>query len=154
MEIKFESIEQKIIYERLMAEGVQSESKYENLVGIALSNNRVLTLSERRNIQRDMVAMYCTKENISWQPIVSYKSGILGKGIVFLKRCIRKLMFWYVEPVCVKQSQFNDAAYSLLGRLSDIENNQLQRVKELQKCISEMENRLEELEERLNQSEE
>jgi|GEM_PF-3060114 len=39
-------------------------------------------------------------------PISSHRRGI-GRLIVFFKKCIRKLLGWYINPIVEKQTEFN-----------------------------------------------
>jgi hypothetical protein len=63
------------------------------------------------------------------------------RGYVFapIKRVLRKLMRWYVEPVAAHQRTFNSAALNLIDELADRTEAELKR----------LERRLEALEERL-----
>lgn len=56
-----------------------------------------------------------------------------------IKRVLRKLMRWYVEPVAAHQRTFNQAILTLVDELTERTANDLRR----------LERRLDELEERL-----
>ena len=63
-------------------------------------------------------------DNPAFRPIKSHRK-ILGKSIVFCKRIIRKVLKWYVEPVCNQQTDFNRAtaevSHSIEQHIVDLE---------------------------------
>lgn len=63
------------------------------------------------------------------------------RGLVFapIKRVLRKLMRWYVEPVAAHQRTFNSASLALVDELAERTEGELAR----------LERRLDELEERI-----
>lgn len=49
------------------------------------------------------------KQNItSVRPVVSKRKGIIAKGVIVAKKIMRKLLFWYIEPICKQQTQYNE----------------------------------------------
>jgi len=52
------------------------------------------------------------------------------RGLVFapIKRLLRKLMRWYVEPVAAHQRTFNSASLALVDELAERTEVQLQRL--------------------------
>ncbi len=48
----------------------------------------------------------------SIRPILRSKPGIIGSFVVFIKKIIRRLLKWYIEPVCENQKVFNQAISS------------------------------------------
>ena len=46
-------------------------------------------------------------------------SGVLGQGKVALQRVIRRLLAWYVHPITVDQSRFNQAILGAVSRLEE-----------------------------------
>ena len=59
-------------------------------------------------IDRYIAAMDKNKENYAFREIYSCQKWI-GPIIVFHKRIIRKLLKWYIEPICFQQTEFNNA---------------------------------------------
>ena len=56
-----------------------------------------------------------------------------GKGIrYFLRRVIRKLLRWYIDPVCEQQTKFNEAALSSIEKLNELNSIALQKIADLE----------------------
>lgn len=64
-------------------------------------------------------------------PITSHRRGI-GGLIVFFKKCIRKVLGWYINPIVEKQTEFNAnvvRAYNeLINQLKLIEDISLDKI--------------------------
>jgi FkbM family methyltransferase len=60
-----------------------------------------------------------TRENVSFRPIISSRR-VLGRVAVFVKKVIRKLTYWYVDPICTQQTVFNNAVTPSIGRLNEM----------------------------------
>lgn len=58
-----------------------------------------------------------TRQNYAFRHIYSCRR-IIGKAIVFFKRVVRKLLKWYIEPICNQQTEFNNAVTPAVGRLT------------------------------------
>ena len=98
-------------------------------------------------------------ENRAFRHIYSCRR-IIGPLIVFGKRVVRKLLKWYLEPVCDQQTDYNRIAAeifdSLAGKLaqSDQACGELaERVSELEETVQKLQARLSELEPLLRQKE-
>lgn len=61
-----------------------------------------------------------TRENYAFRYIFSCRKYV-GKIIVFFKRVIRKLLKWYIEPICFQQTEFNNAVTPAIGRLCELQ---------------------------------
>lgn len=44
----------------------------------------------------------------SIRPVVSKRKGIVVKCVIIIKKVMRKLLFWYIEPVCKQQTRYNE----------------------------------------------
>lgn len=40
--------------------------------------------------------------------ISSKRSGLLRSAVIFFKKAMRKLLFWYIEPICKAQTRYNE----------------------------------------------
>ncbi len=107
---KFDSIEEEIIYNKLI--------QYSNIkdcdsiiTASACSNDH---LSE---ILRLIPELERTRENVAQRPITSHRKFI-GSFIVFFKKVVRKLTKFYVEPVALQQTEFNNTVTPIVGRMT------------------------------------
>lgn len=115
---RFETIEQKVIYEKLMAdsegkpalvpaEGINSE------IGTVDMEHHFMELSERIGV------MERNRENYAFRMLFSNRKFI-GKYIILIKRIVRKCLKWYIEPICFQQTDFNNAVTPAIGRITEI----------------------------------
>lgn len=58
------------------------------------------------------------------------KKGLLGKFTVFFKRICRKIVAWYLQPVCDDQTRYNQQAYLLLSAMNEMLALQIEEYKE------------------------
>ena len=70
-------------------------------------------------IDQRIKTMEATRENYAYRHIYSCRKFI-GGAIVFFKRCVRKLLKWYIEPICFQQTEFNNAVLPSIGRLAEL----------------------------------
>lgn len=61
--------------------------------------------------------MASTRENYAFRHIYSCRK-VMGPFIVFGKRVVRKLLKWYLEPVCFQQTDFNRATTAVVEELA------------------------------------
>jgi SAM-dependent methyltransferase len=76
------------------------------------------------------------------------REGPLGAPLVLVKKVLRKLMRWYVEPLAVEQRTFNDAALKLADALSEELDRTRARAQAADRRAGELEERLTRLERR------
>lgn len=57
------------------------------------------------------------RQNYAFRYIYSCRK-VFGKTIVFFKRAVRKLLKWYIEPICNQQTEFNNSVTPAIGRLT------------------------------------
>lgn len=68
--------------------------------------------SDSQNYLND--AYYFLNQAIDSQTVTSIglvsskRKGILRKGVIFIKKAMRKLLFWYIEPICRAQTHYNE----------------------------------------------
>jgi hypothetical protein len=81
-----------------------------------------------------------------WPVTAERDAGGGAKGVV--KRVLRKLMRWYVEPLAADQRVFNDATLKLVDRLSERADNAVAARERAERLLRELEERLTRLERR------
>jgi SAM-dependent methyltransferase len=81
-----------------------------------------------------------------WPVSAERDAGGGPKGVV--KRLLRKLMRWYVEPMAADQRVFNDSVLKLVDALSERTDAALAGREELERLVGELEERLTRLERR------
>lgn len=50
--------------------------------------------------------------------VLTRKKGLFGKMVVLFKRLARKIVAWYLQPVCDDQTRYNDQAYLTLTEMN------------------------------------
>src|SRR5919197_108684 len=81
-----------------------------------------------------------------WPVTAERDAGGGPKG--FVKRVLRKLMRWYVEPLAADQSVFNDAVLKLVDALSEKADRNAAAAADAQRLVRELEERLTRVERR------
>lgn len=98
---------------------------------------------EMQNFDLTIDQMDVRKEVQCWQPL--YGNAI----VVLVKKVIRKLVKFYVEPIVKTQNEFNYFATSAFAQVrAKYEEEQDIKLLEMQKRIEELEKRCKELEEK------
>lgn len=70
-------------------------------------------------------------QKVTVNPMVeTRKKGLLGKFTVFFKRICRKIVAWYLQPVCDDQTRYNQQAYLLLSAMNEMLALQIEEYKE------------------------
>ncbi len=82
-------------------------------------------------ISANIEVMERTRENYAFRHIYSCRRWI-GGLIVFFKRAVRKLLKWYIEPICFQQTDFNNAVTPAIGRLTQLSSMLNQRTEQLE----------------------
>jgi FkbM family methyltransferase len=118
--MEYESIEEKVIFEKLKSasQNTVKDSKVSISSEQINSNNSndVILENYLNEIYRHINTMESTRVNTS-NRFISSRKGKIG---VLLKKIIRKLLRWYIEPICVQQTEFNNAVTPTIGRISEI----------------------------------
>lgn len=87
--------------------------------------------------------MMLLKENYAAREIICYKR-FLRPFIIFYRKVIRKFVLkWYVEPICVRQTDFNTAAYRMTDEMAAVSEKQLILINELYGRCKKLEHELE-----------
>jgi hypothetical protein len=108
-------------------------------------NKLAAAINRDNNLQADLRnylnALIKSKNNSSYRFILS-KGKILGHLIFFIKRIIRKLLSWYIEPICQRQTVFNNAVTQLSEALI-YKNTELENIqKEANEVIFKLQNKM------------
>lgn len=90
-----------------------------------------------------------TRENYAFRHLYSCRKWI-GNLIVFCKKVIRKLLKWYIEPICFQQTAFNNAVTPSIGRLAEsiayLSRREINTYEQLQSLAEKSETKREEIE--------
>lgn len=100
--------------------------------------------SDLEKIAPDIKTMDSTKENYAFRPLSS-SHKIIGKPIIFIKRSLRKLLKWYIEPICFQQTAFNTAATNAFNDISDTSKGLLAGQKKIATRVSALDSRVDDL---------
>jgi hypothetical protein len=102
---KFDSVEHEIIYELLMSTNA-SDTKLESEASVVNTG-----FSPNTESSEYIAAMQRFSENNANRPILPSRESKFAQLIIrFLKRCIRRCLRWYIDPVVNTQNAFNSAA--------------------------------------------
>jgi|GEM_PF-182895 len=124
---KFDSIEEKVIYEKLTSQLNEQATdirvrgnvqQFGNLSDGSLNSEKISAYVSE--IGNNIDTLEQTRANTSYRLILSNRR-VLGSLIVFIKRIIRRCLGWYIEPVCTQQTGFNNAVTPAVGRLTEIQ---------------------------------
>lgn len=85
-------------------------------------------------IMENIRVMQLNADNRAYRKIYSCRK-VIGGLIVFVKRVIRKLLKWYLEPVCDQQSDFNLATVSAVSGVKDMSTGLQMDISLLQKKV-------------------
>jgi len=113
---EFRNVEHKVIFEKLAdaplynrINGAGYEQRDDDPVGRYL-----------REVAERVQTLVAQQHNPYYRVIVSHRKGI-GKLIVFVKRVIRRLLKWLIEPICAQQTAFNSEVTPSIGRLVEVQ---------------------------------
>lgn len=122
----------------------RSELRFADVVdGIANSLGEIPDYFELQNFDMTVDQMDAKREVQCWRVL----SG--NRIAMFVKKVIRKLVKFYVEPIVRSQNEFNFYTTSAMSQLkAKYEDEQEVRLSEIQKRIEELEKRCKELEEK------
>lgn len=123
--MNFQNPEHKVIYEKMQAwtgKGAISE------VSPASYN----TEEYLKEIVRQIEVMQYTRQNFAYRHLQSHRR-FLGKPVTFIKKVIRKILKWYIEPIAFQQTEFNNSVTPAMGRITEILNHFNTKFNELEK---------------------
>ncbi|MEA4914316.1 MAG: hypothetical protein VB061_07085 [Christensenella sp.] len=133
---EFLNIEEEVIYNKLAPNRHQPEKLSCELLnaadllgcsGVIDAEKVVRNISELGDL---ILTLKETSENYAFRPLFS-DSKVFGKGILFAKRAVRKLLKWYIEPICFQQTTFNNAVTHSIEQISQMQSDLLISVAEL-----------------------
>ncbi|MEN6637383.1 MAG: hypothetical protein ABFC56_16150 [Clostridiaceae bacterium] len=133
---EFLNIEEEVIYNKLMPNRLQQENAAgASLYAADLSGCGAIMDVEKlaKNVSELgelILTLKETSENYAFRPLFS-ESKIFGKGIIFAKKATRKLLKWYIEPICFQQTAFNNAVTHSIEQIAKIQAELIVSVSEL-----------------------
>ena len=117
---EFNSIEHKVIYEKLMMyrqnDPVSISEENQKNSGLSKEENQSEIHKNSQEIIKNINTMENKRINSAHRHIMSHRRFI-GSIIVFLKKTVRKLLKWYINPICEQQTEFNNAVVPSIGKL-------------------------------------
>lgn len=115
MNEKFETIEHEIIFNKLLKNlPADSHNNKFNYEGNSHKNTHYLG-----EIYPFLKVMEENKNNNAHRYLHSHRK-LIGSSIVFAKKVVRKLLKWYINPITLQQTSFNNAATSAIGKISKL----------------------------------
>jgi FkbM family methyltransferase len=113
------------------------------------------SLNDAHNIRRDTdevdnIGRYLSETGSRIQKLNAYQNNpyyrvivsnrkVIGKLIIFIKRIIRRLLMWLIEPVCAQQTIFNSELTPCIGRLVEIEADSRTNIASIQERVTALE---------------
>ena len=118
--MEFHTIEEKVIYEKLTAGAPAAREDVSAPVAGEPSPIHLETLNTLTQKVNDcLVILEQNRQNSSFRYLQSGRK-VIGRYITFMRRVIRRLVSWYVEPICQQQTMFNNAATPSVGYLVEM----------------------------------
>lgn len=148
--MKFNSIEQEIIYNKLikgLSVNASDEKMYLNQHSTDQGSNIYLS-----QIYQYIDIMVKTKENPAYRYLKSHRKFI-GQLVTFIKKVVRKSLKWYIEPITNQQTEFNNAVAPAIGRIAELTTRLINKTEDLTKSSEYETNiklKLEQIEEKSN----
>ena len=106
---------------------------------------------ELKDYLDDISMMDESRTVLAYRDISSTRKGV-GKLITFIKKVIRKMVCFYVEPLVDDQNRFNELTTKVVAQTVRRYNDDDARIEELEKKIYKCERRIRELEEELKKN--
>ena len=131
--MKFASVEHEVIYKKLVknmngnTEGMTVDRKGSDPAGIH---------EHFAEISRYISIMDQNRVNLAHRPIFSHRK-VLGPFIVLGKKVVRKFLKWYLDPVALQQTEFNNAVTPAIGRLTELAVRDHEKIEALKKQLQE-----------------
>lgn len=140
--VNAESILEDILYERLVCSDITAHTS----TGTPSLTPEESTSAYIREIGGYISTMEATRQNYAFRHIYSVRK-ILGPLIVFFKRVVRKLLKWYIEPICDQQTEFNNAVTPSIGRLTELSQRSINDLRVVEKLSRSNQDSLQAMEE-------
>lgn len=100
--LKFESLEHEVLYEYLMEKEKTDKIEYsEPNIFLTPFSKAIQTLEQLAINSGDFSIIY-------------HKKKRFGRILIFVKRCIRKFLRWYINPIIERQNNYNVEVMNLL----------------------------------------
>jgi hypothetical protein len=124
--MKFTSVEHEVIFKKLN-EGLRIEVNPTLTNQAAQPDEANMHLVE---IHKYINSMLKTRENYAYRYLSSHRK-VIGPFIVFAKKIIRKLLKWYIEPIALQQTEFNNAVTHAIGRTTELLTELIKKINEI-----------------------
>jgi FkbM family methyltransferase len=131
--LKFSSIEHEIIFNKLKS-ALDYEESPKPINQDTVPGSPTGYMSEIDGYLKEMSK---TRENYAYRYVGSSRK-IVGKSIVFVKKVIRKLLKWYIEPITLQQTRFNNAVTPAIGRSTELLGQLLTRVSQMEEEMKQL----------------
>lgn len=123
---EFRNIEEKVIKSKILDENERTKdslAEYWSLNG-GMDSSSTLDIKKAAKavseLSTQIQVLKETSENYAFRPLFSNR-GFLGASTIFFKRVIRKLLKWYIEPICFQQTVFNLAVTNSIERIAELQ---------------------------------
>lgn len=123
---EFRNIEEKVIKRKILSSDRQTTASLDELWLLNENSNSPSSLDYKKasRLISELGSQICTLketcENYAFRPVLS-NLGILGLPVIFFKRVIRKLLKWYIEPICFQQTTFNTAVTNSIEHITELQ---------------------------------
>lgn len=85
----------------------------------AVERNEVLSGDERLKQIEYYLDGLSGYQKVTVEPkVLTRKKGLIGKMVVLFKRLARKIVAWYLQPVCDDQTRYNHQAYLTMAEMN------------------------------------
>lgn len=129
--MEFKSIEEEIIYEKMCNFATKLESQF--VLSNQCNKYEVVNTDEQNKLYSIPNEVYDNirklEENrviIAHRPLISRRK-YLGKLVTFVKKAVRKTLKWYINPITDQQTLFNSSVTPIIGRLTEVLGNTLEK---------------------------
>lgn len=95
--------------------------------------------------KNDLHSSFQTRLVASYRPIESYTPGV-GIVVKFVKKVLRKLLCFYIEPIVEDQNKFNENIVRNMTEICTKFDNDAKTIEDLEKRIDELETKCRKLE--------
>lgn len=152
--VSFENEEESLLYQQFMQKAKEAQM-IEQKKALNEDLRKQNQSAPQNPLEHYIWQMDSTKENYAYRNIYSCRK-VIGGAIVLFKRVVRKLLKWYIEPICFQQTNFNnastDAIKILAGKINAQEGAQETLFKEIEEKIENNKYEVKALEEKIQDS--
>ena len=103
--------------------------------------DRETAASRSREIEEHIPRMDALRDNPSERPLPD-PPGLAGRVRSFFRSIVRKLIRWYIKPVAVQQTLFNNEVTPTLGCMAELHRTELAALTELETLTEQNEKQL------------